>query len=307
MKGALLVNGQLVPGSFLIRPSASQGTAEETIASFAGACHDLLRFTSRPSGRWTIAIRSGSGLPFRGPSIMQKALPFFKASANMKGCTNCRFGICSVRSFRASNHLSGCHDESFDRCRYPVRKRRLHVRARRVHPVPGGTSPMPNARHGPRLCLCGEWPDRSRQGRYPWQRHAVCRALPGPHRGQLFREKRHSEDGLGRGLLTDGIDVADLAEAATRGNVQACDLFREYGSNLGGMLRPYLSGFRPNRLVLGGQISGSLPLWERDMQLALGTHAVPIDCLEDGTAAVFYGIEKLFDDTASERSAPYYH
>jgi glucokinase len=53
-----------------------------------------------------------------------------------------------------------------------------------------------------------------------------------------------------RGLLADGIDVADLAEAAKSGNAQAQDVFREYGSKLGEMLLPYLSEFKPSRLVL---------------------------------------------------------
>lgn len=308
LKGALLVNGQLVPGSFLIRPSASQGTAEEAIASFAGACHDLLRFYAsafRPVD-YRDSIRIGFAFP--GPFDYAKGVALLQGIGKYDGLYKL-----SVRDLLRSkfqslkpsfpgammNRLTAA-DIRFGNDAFMFGLgASIRFRAERLVCLTLGTGLGSAFVENGRIVAGKDGiPGSGMLYAEPYRDHIVDSYFG--RRGIL---RMASE----RGLLTDGIDVADLAEAATRGNGQARDLFREFGCNLGGMLRPYLSLFRPNRLVLGGQISGSLPLWERDMQLALGMHAVPIDCLEDGTSAVFYGIEKLFDDTASERSAPYYH
>ncbi|GIP02025.1 hypothetical protein J28TS4_04320 [Paenibacillus lautus] len=309
LKGALLVNGQLVPGSFLIRPSASQGTAEEAIASFAGACHDLLRFYAsafRPVD-YRNSIRIGFAFP--GPFDYAKGVALLQGIGKYDGLYKL-----SVRDLLRSkfqslkpsfpgammNRLTAA-DIRFGNDAFMFGLgASIRFRAERLVCLTLGTGLGSAFVENGRIVAGKDGiPGSGMLYAEPYRDHIVDSYFG--RRGIL---RMASE----RGLLTDGIDVADLAEAATRGNEQARELFREYGSNLGGMLRPYLSGFRPDRLVLGGQISGSLPLWKRDMQLALGsTHSVPIDCLEDGTSAVFYGIDKLFDDTAGERSAPYYH
>lgn len=305
LKGALIVNGQLIPGSFLTRPSESQGAAADTIASFAQACHDLITYYAsafRPLDYYD-SIRIGFAFPgpfdyAKGIALLQgigKYEALFKLSVrdllrfefqrlkpSFPGVTMNRLTAADIR-FGNDAFMFGL----------------------------GASIRFPSERL---LCLTlgtGLGSAFVENGQIVAGRHGI------PSSGMLFAEpyRDHIVDSYfgrrgilnmasERGLLTDGIDVADLAEAAKGGNSQAQDVFREYGTKLGEMLLPYLSEFKPSRLVLGGQISYSLPLWERDIQLALGRHAVPVHSLADGTAAVFNGIEKLFGDPDHHVSAP---
>ena len=90
---------------------------------------------------------------------------------------------------------------------------------------------MPYARYGPRLCLCREWSNRSRQARYPSDGMLFAE----PYRDHIvdsyFGKRGILNMASERGLLADGIDVADLAEVAKSGNAQAQDVFREYGAS----------------------------------------------------------------------------
>lgn len=305
LKGALIVKGLPIPGSFITRPSESQGAAADTIASFAQACHDLINYYAsafRPLD-YHDSIRIGFAFPgpfdyAKGIALLQgigKYDALFKQSvrdllrfefqrlkSSFPGVTMNRLTAADIR-FGNDAFMFGL----------------------------GASIRFPSERL---LCLTlgtGLGSAFVENGQIVAGIHGV------PSSGMLFAEpyRDHIVDSYfgrrgilnmasERGLLAEGIDVADLAEVAKSGNSQAQDVFREYGSKLGEMLLPYLSEFKPSRLVLGGQISGSLPLWERDIQLALGRHAVPIHALADGTAAVFNGIEKLFEDTIHLASDP---
>ncbi|OIA98909.1 transcriptional regulator [Paenibacillus sp. LC231] len=308
LKGALIVNGLPIPGSFITRPSESHGAAVDTIASFAQACHDLIHYhvsAFRPLD-YHDSIRIGFAFPgpfdyAKGIALLQglgKYDALFKQSvrdllrtefqrlkSSFPGVTMNRLTAADIR-FGNDAFMFGL----------------------------GASTRFPSERL---LCLTlgtGLGSAFVENGQIVAGRHGI------PSSGMLFAEpyRDHIVDSYfgkrsilnmasERGLLADGIDVADLAEAAKSGNAQAQDVFREYGSKLGEMLLPYLSEFKPSRLVLGGQISGSLPLWEKDIQLALGRHAVPVHALADGTAAVFNGIEKLFEDTDHHESAPHFN
>ncbi|GAE04436.1 ROK family protein [Paenibacillus sp. JCM 10914] len=111
-----------------------------------------------------------------------------------------------------------------------------------------------------------------------------------------------------RGLLTEGVDVVDLAATAAGGDTSRLELFRTYGRRMGEMLLPYISEFGPSRLILGGQISRSLPLWDQSLSQALGEHAIPVHCLDqDGMSTVFMGIEQLFGDMENEPYVPLFN
>ena len=225
------MNGPPIPGSFITRPSESHGAAADTIASFAQACHDLIHYHAsafRPLD-YHDSIRIGFAFPgpfdyAKGIALLQgpgKYDALFKQSvrdllrtefqrlkSSFPGVTMNRLTAADIR-FGNDAFMFGL----------------------------GASTRFPSERL---LCLTlgtGLGSAFVENGQIVAGRHGIpateccLRSLPGSYRGQLFREKGHSEHGFGRGLLADGIDVADLAEAAKSGNAQAQDVFREYGAS----------------------------------------------------------------------------
>lgn len=120
---------------------------------------------------------------------------------------------------------------------------------------------------------------------------------------ELFEGRPVDEQFGRRGILAlaDGMqarqageDVVDLAHAAARNEPAALRVWHAYGERLGRMLRPYASAFRPHRLVLGGQIARSLPLFGTSLTEALLPVLLPPQYEEDLQPQVFGGIDLLF-------------
>ncbi|MFC7680348.1 ROK family protein [Paenibacillus sp. GCM10028914] len=299
VKGVLLINGQVVPNSFLARPAESQGSAHSIISRFAGACLELLNFYTSTYGpvfrNDTIRI----GFAFPGP------FDYTNGIALLQG----------VGKYDALYQLSVCDllREEF---------------MRRKQTSPGRTPDAlasADIRFGNDALLFG----LGVSIRFPLER-LVCLTLGTglgsafiengqivqgrngvPSNGMLFAEPYREgivDDYFGRrgilklaserGILSIDSDVADLAHAARNGDTEAGDLFHEYGYRLGEMLLPYVASFHPHRIVLGGQISSSFSLWETDAQEALGERfSIPILQFQDGMDAVFQGIHRLFENT----------
>ena len=299
VKGVLLVNGQIVQGSFLNLPSESQGPAPSIISRFAGTCLELLDFYTSTYGPVLRNDTIRIGFAFPGPFDYEE-------------------GVALLQDV-------GKYDALY---RLPVRDL---LRAEFVRLKLSSPDQIPDAlasadirfgndalMFGLGVCL-----------RFPSER-LICLTLGTglgssfiengqivqdksgvPPSGMLFAEPYR--DGIidtyfgrrgilkmatERGILSNHSDVADLALAARNGDTAAQDLFREYGCRFGEMLLPYVASFHPHRIVLGGQISSSFPLWEKDVQEALGEiHALPFLQLQDGMVAVFQGIHQLFENT----------
>lgn len=89
-------------------------------------------------------------------------------------------------------------------------------------------------------------------------------------------------------------DVHELASAARIGDKRAADAWAEYGFHLGRMLAPYAARFKPNRLILGGQIAKSCDLWLPYLEVSLGNQGTVVTHQGDLMEHVFEGIELLF-------------
>ncbi|NBD25380.1 ROK family protein [Paenibacillus glycinis] len=93
----------------------------------------------------------------------------------------------------------------------------------------------------------------------------------------------------------DGLDVRDFAEAAAGGDGAAKQLFAAFGKRMAAILAGPLLRFRPERIVLGGQISksGSLfaPVFEAE--LAGAGLAADVRVSPDTLASTFKGIYDL--------------
>jgi len=140
------------------------------------------------------------------------------------------------------------------------------------------------------------------------QQQVVLGRLGIPATGMLYDERFEGErvdDVFGsRGILSlaDSLEarssegsVHDLALAAQAGDVSAIQVWQLYGQKLGLMLRPYVAAFRPDKLILGGQIAKSRALFEDSLQSALMPEQVTLYYENDVLEQVFYGVHQLFD------------
>ncbi|MFD0958148.1 ROK family protein [Paenibacillus chungangensis] len=103
----------------------------------------------------------------------------------------------------------------------------------------------------------------------------------------LFREAGYSDDGY---------DVKEYAELARRGDARACELFWSFGLELGSFLAPFMRQFSAERLVIGGQIAGSLDLFDEGLQQGLQTGKcyIVVEALEDALYHTFIGASRMF-------------
>lgn len=103
----------------------------------------------------------------------------------------------------------------------------------------------------------------------------------------LFREAGYS---------ADGYDVKEYAELAREGDARACELFCSFGRELGNFLAPYMRQFDAERLLIGGQIAGSLDLFGEGLQQGLQTetNGIVVEALEDALHHTFVGASRMF-------------
>jgi len=79
------------------------------------------------------------------------------------------------------------------------------------------------------------------------------------------------------GIAAENADVKDLALAAQAGNAAARRLFERFGAEIAEMLALYAAPFRPEGIVLGGQISRSFDLFAASMRERLAALNVEAD------------------------------
>lgn len=78
------------------------------------------------------------------------------------------------------------------------------------------------------------------------------------------------------GFEGSGADVRDLAALADAGNDAALGVFEQFGDRMASILLPSLLRFRPDVVVLGGQISKSAHLFAPAFRRALSQQAEPL-------------------------------
>lgn len=98
---------------------------------------------------------------------------------------------------------------------------------------------------------------------------------------------------LGLGLSLDVKEIADLARS---GNAAAAEVFRRFGSLTGEMLRPFVARFRPQAVIVGGQIAKSADLFQDTLREALAEPDVAVRFSERANISAFVGVAKLLAD-----------
>lgn len=304
LKGALLVNGEIVPDSFMSRPSESQGSASNTIASFAGVCLHLLSYYTAAYGPLRNNDKIRIGFAFPGPFNYEEGVALLQGIGKYEALYKL-----SVRDLlREKLHQLSSHTPGILTDLLASAEIRFGNDAHLFGLGVGLRFPSERL-----ICLTlgtGLGSAFVENGQLASSADGV------PLNGMLFAEPYREgivDDYFGRrgilgmakerGLLVENSDVADLAEAAKHGDKEALELFHEYGRRLGEMLLPYVAAFKPDRIILGGQISNSFPLWDNDFQQSLGEFTLPVIQLQDGITGVFKGIHRLFENTDGHPSA----
>jgi glucokinase len=94
------------------------------------------------------------------------------------------------------------------------------------------------------------------------------------------------------GFNTETHDVKELALLAYQGNREALDVFERFGSLLAAALKPYADRFRPEAVILGGQIAKSsdlfLEAFKRDVSRSI--EVLPV---ENTSRSAFLGVVSL--------------
>jgi len=86
-----------------------------------------------------------------------------------------------------------------------------------------------------------------------------------PFRGGAV-EDALSRRGLRAAYGEDAPDIVEIARRARAGERHAAEVLRRFGSGLGEFLVPWVEGFAPTCVVLGGSIARSWDLWSEDFR-----------------------------------------
>jgi glucokinase len=89
-----------------------------------------------------------------------------------------------------------------------------------------------------------------------------------------------------------GLDVKEIASFAKQGNRISKQVFEEFGSILGKVLKSIIPKFRAECLVIGGQISRSFSLFEK----SLNQQIKPIPCLKKVAKAHSVDLSALYGE-----------
>lgn len=94
---------------------------------------------------------------------------------------------------------------------------------------------------------------------------------------------------LSRELLGESLDGKSLALRVQRGDERARQCFRAFGERIRDALLPYLAGFRPELLCLGGQITGSVPLFLEPLETGCRSYGIRLYTAKDTSASILRG------------------
>lgn len=92
------------------------------------------------------------------------------------------------------------------------------------------------------------------------------------------------------------LDVKELADLARAGDAAALDTFAQFGRLTGEMLRPFAERFRPQAIVMGGQIAKSADLFRREVRETLMAPDVAVHYSARANISAFIGVAKLLAD-----------
>jgi len=99
------------------------------------------------------------------------------------------------------------------------------------------------------------------------------------------------------GVGAEAAEVRAIAEMANSGEQAARRVFHRFGQLLGQMLDPFVRSFRPDAVIIGGQIAKSSDLFLAGMAETLDCTKLAVEFAEDTSLSTFAGVSKLLMDT----------
>ncbi|MGN1015700.1 MAG: ROK family protein [Faecousia sp.] len=99
--------------------------------------------------------------------------------------------------------------------------------------------------------------------------------------------------GLTRERLGEALDGKALAQRVLEGDSQAEDCFREFGVRLRDALIPFLDGFRPEVVCLGGQIMKSGAFFLGPLEAECGRRGIRTAVTEDTSLRTMQGLTRI--------------
>lgn len=98
---------------------------------------------------------------------------------------------------------------------------------------------------------------------------------------------------LSKERLGEALDGKALAQRAREGDKRAADCFRTFGERLRDALTPFLDGFRPEVLCLGGQITKSGSLFLEPLETACRAREIRLAITEDTSLRTLQGLTRV--------------
>ncbi|MFC5530702.1 ROK family protein [Cohnella yongneupensis] len=116
-----------------------------------------------------------------------------------------------------------------------------------------------------------------------------------------------SKRGIVRLIKEAGFEIAELdvklaAELAKAGDEQAIGVFRRFGESVAEMLVPFIQDFRPDAVVIGGQIVKSQELFIDSIQEALQPYNVVLEVTDETSVSTFAGVSRLLEQKKYAKS-----
>lgn len=93
--------------------------------------------------------------------------------------------------------------------------------------------------------------------------------------------------------------VKELADTAKAGNKLAIKTFDTFGNMMGHALLPFIKSFKPEAIILGGQISKSSDLFKDALISAISPYKLIIKISENSSISTLLGAYNLFDSKLS--------
>lgn len=95
------------------------------------------------------------------------------------------------------------------------------------------------------------------------------------------------------GLYSDGLEVKELYGMAKRGNHSAMELFRKFGNDIGQVLNLFIPDFRPDAVIIGGQIAKSRDLFMEGIYETIQNPRILIRTVNETSLSTFVGVANL--------------
>jgi glucokinase len=103
------------------------------------------------------------------------------------------------------------------------------------------------------------------------------------------------------GLSTTDNEVETLAAMGKNEDQRAKRVFQMFGEYIGKVLNPYIKSFKPDAIILGGQITKSKDLFMNGIYEALENKTINIECSEETSLSTFKGVANLLKQSIRKK------